>query len=107
MRQCPHCRKKYDDTWKICFQCNLPLEEEGIARLPADVREELQALKSLAASFNDRINNLEKKLKTIAGNETTFSAPEPGPAVPGKPSEGLASDKQGSGCSGRAAAELR
>ncbi|MGB2630873.1 MAG: DUF2339 domain-containing protein [Candidatus Omnitrophota bacterium] len=27
MRQCPKCKRKFDDTWKICINCNCQLED--------------------------------------------------------------------------------
>src|SRR3989338_2716995 len=33
MKNCPRCHKTYDDSWGMCLQCNVPLEDAIAARL--------------------------------------------------------------------------
>lgn len=33
MKSCPRCHKTYDDSWGMCLQCNIPLEDAIAARL--------------------------------------------------------------------------
>lgn len=33
MRICPHCKKEYDNSWKVCLKCGIPLEDGLEARL--------------------------------------------------------------------------
>ncbi|MDD5746571.1 MAG: DUF2339 domain-containing protein [Candidatus Omnitrophica bacterium] len=88
MRQCPQCRKKYDQTWTICFHCNQPLYDENIALLPPDIRDEFNALKVLSASVSGRIARLEEKLQAFGANRedrpdasSGFEHTPPEPAV--------------------------
>lgn len=29
MKKCPKCQREYDDTWGICINCSIPLEDKG------------------------------------------------------------------------------
>ena len=52
--RCPKCGYACEDNLKICPKCNAPIE---------DILEELYELKKMSSGLNDRINNLETRIK--------------------------------------------
>jgi Predicted membrane protein (DUF2339). len=63
MMICRKCDKQYDDTWKVCFTCNSPLED---VILPShkvenfqDARIEIRHVRAEISRLNERINRIE------------------------------------------------
>lgn len=40
MRICPRCKKVYDDTWKICLNCNIELNDDSTSDLKSEKIDE-------------------------------------------------------------------
>lgn len=36
MKNCPKCSKTYDDSWSVCIDDRLPLEESSVATMPSN-----------------------------------------------------------------------
>ncbi len=76
MKSCPRCHKTYDDSWGVCLECSVPLEDAMAARL-ADL--ESQAKKILAELDEIRKGNLlpPASASVRAGAPSEVSSAEP------------------------------
>ena len=36
MKICPQCKNEYDDTWKVCLKCGIPLSEATNTSIPSE-----------------------------------------------------------------------
>lgn len=81
MKRCPKCKKQYDNTWKICVTCSENLVDEEMNKIPPEIISEFNTLKSLAASFSDRIEQLENRLKETEKEKKEMPREETRPEV--------------------------
>ena len=81
MKMCPRCNKQYDDTWKVCFNCSVPLVDAAPAGQGAEdlrrVRSEIQEVKDLLAGLAERIDSIEY---AFSGQESSALIKEPAAA---------------------------
>lgn len=64
---CPQCHKIYDDTWKRCLQCNIPLGQKEISENPDIIFNEKEV--NIKKIIQEAIDN--KKAITIKYNSPT------------------------------------
>lgn len=64
MRRCPKCGKEYDDTWKVCLKCQVPLQDMARAGLSAiellELRKEISAVRNNLSELGMRLNQIER-----------------------------------------------
>ena len=85
MKICPRCKKEYDDTWKICLTCSIPLEDGVASRLTnleniaKNILKEIEAIRKGEASVlvssgqagQNKIKNVEAAPSDSAAKEDT------------------------------------
>lgn len=63
MRVCPQCKKEYDDTWKICFNCSVDLVDSASSNQSAEdfqnTRSEINSVRAEITKLTERLNRLE------------------------------------------------
>lgn len=63
MRICPQCKKEYDDTWKVCFNCSVSLVDPASSNQSTEnfqnVRSEINSVRAEISKLAERLNHLE------------------------------------------------
>jgi len=79
MRICPQCKKKYDDTWKICFNCSVDLVDPASSNQNTrdfqNARSEISSVRAEITKLTERLNRLEYGLSDNVG--VAQKEPEP------------------------------
>lgn len=83
MRACPKCRKEYDDTWKVCLNCNVSLQDITRPGLSAsellELRNEISAVRNNLSELGRRLNQIERTAMGAA-EKAVFVEAAPAPA---------------------------
>ncbi len=58
MKICPKCNKSYDDTWKVCLHCSIPIVDAVDQEL-LDMKSEVSEVRRTMSDINVRLNRIE------------------------------------------------
>ncbi len=58
MKICPKCNKSYDDTWKVCLTCSIPIVDAVDQEL-LDMKSEVSEVRRTMSDINVRLNRIE------------------------------------------------
>ncbi len=92
MKICPKCNKSYDDTWKVCLTCSIPIVDAVDQEL-LDMKSEVSEVRRTMSDISVRLNRIEYFLEN-RGNEKPKLAParpenisikSPAPQPPSEP----------------------
>ena len=62
MKICPKCNRTYDETWKVCLNCNIPIVDAVDQELE-DIKTEVSDARKAMSDLNVRLNRIEYLLE--------------------------------------------
>ncbi len=92
MKICPKCNKSYDDTWKVCLHCSIPIVDAVDQEL-LDMKSEVSEVRRTMSDINVRLNRIEyfienrgkEKPKLVPAAQDIISKKSPAPEPPSEP----------------------